>query len=74
VENGFNGGMDTTKLLDESEAGDFLSLTPRQVLKLARRGELPSVILPGDEIRFDPSDIRRWVDSRKRPAAEGGAT
>ena len=64
--------MANTKLLDAFDAADLLRLTPRQVAKLARRGELPSVNLPGDEVRFDPDDIQRWVESRKRPAMEGG--
>jgi excisionase family DNA binding protein len=60
-------------LLDTFDAADMLRLSPRQVAKLARRGELPSITLPGDEIRFDPEDIRQWVESRKRPAnGEGG--
>ena len=59
-------------LLAISEAAELLRLTPRQVAKLARRGELPSVSLPGNETRFDASDLQRWVDSRKRPAAERG--
>jgi len=59
-------------LLAISEAAELLRLTPRQVAKLARRGELPSVLLPGNEIRFDHADIRQWVETRKRPVAEGG--
>jgi len=50
----------------------MLRLTPRQVARLAKRGELPSVQLPGNEVRFDPDDIRRWVESCKRPLPEGG--
>jgi excisionase family DNA binding protein len=61
-----------TNLLTDVEAADVLRLTPRQVTRLARRGELPSVQLPGKEIRFDPEDIRRWVEALKRPIAEGG--
>ncbi len=56
-----------SNLLTESEAAEFLRLTPRQVLRFAKRGELPSVILPGNEVRFDPAELSRWVESRKRP-------
>jgi excisionase family DNA binding protein len=59
-------------LITDSEAAEILRLTPRQVAKLAKKGILPSVKLPGDEIRFDPDDIRRWVETLKQPAAEGG--
>jgi excisionase family DNA binding protein len=58
-----------TTLLDESEAARLLSLTPRQVVRLANRGELPTVHLPGGQIRFDPDDLSRWVESHKRPGA-----
>ncbi len=60
-------------LLTDSETADVLRLTPRQVAKLARRGELPTVNLPGNEVRFDAEEIRRFVESRKRPAnGDGG--
>jgi excisionase family DNA binding protein len=62
-----------TTLLTDVEAAELLRLTPRQVSRLARRGELPSVNLPGGGIRFDPDDIRQWVETRKRPAnGKGG--
>lgn len=63
-----------TTLLTDSEAADMLRLTSRQVARLAKRGELPSVQLPGNEVRYDPDDIRRWVESRKRPLPQGGTT
>jgi excisionase family DNA binding protein len=63
----------THALLTDVEAAELLRLTPRQVSRLANRGELPAVYLPGNEIRFDPDDLRRWVNSHKRPATEGGA-
>ena len=47
------------QLITESEAAELLRLTPRQVLRFAKRGELPSVILPGNEVRFDPVEADR---------------
>ncbi|MBN2579534.1 MAG: helix-turn-helix domain-containing protein, partial [Pirellulales bacterium] len=47
-------------LITDSEAAEILCLTPRQVAKYAKKGILPSVKLPGDEIRFDPDDLRQW--------------
>ena len=55
----------TQRLLTDSEAAEILNLTPRQVLRLANRGELPSVRLPNREVRFDPEDISRFVESCK---------
>jgi len=61
-----------TKLLTQTEAADFLQLTPRQVLRLANRGELPRVVFPNREIRFDEDDLWRFIESHKRPAAGEG--
>jgi excisionase family DNA binding protein len=62
-----------TTLLTQDEAAEILRLTPRQVSRLAGRGELPSIHFPGKEVRFDPEDIRRWVETRKRQAAPAEA-
>jgi excisionase family DNA binding protein len=59
-----------TKLLTQSEAAEFLQLTPRQVLRLANRGELPRVVFPNKETRFDAADLSRFIESHKRPATE----
>jgi excisionase family DNA binding protein len=64
--------MNTLNLLTDSEAAEILRLTPRQVSKLARNGELPSVHLPGNEIRFDPADLQKWIALHKQPG-NGGA-
>jgi excisionase family DNA binding protein len=61
-----------TTLLTDSEAADILRLTPRQVARLAKRGELPSVQLPGGEVRYDLDDLRAWVESHKRPVKPAG--
>ena len=62
----------TNALLTDVEAADVLKLTPRQVTRLARRGELPAVHLPGNHLRFDIDDLRRWVETRKNPDAKEG--
>mgnify|MGYP001006670426 CR=1 FL=1 len=61
-----------THLLFDSEAAELLRLTSRQVAKLAKRGELPHVVLPGGEVRYDPDDLAKWVAARKRPGGEIG--
>jgi len=62
-----------TSLLTDTEAADFLKLTARQVLRLAARGELPSVRFPNKQVRFDPADLARFVEAHKQPAREGSA-
>ena len=61
----------TRHLLTASEAADVVRLTPRQVDRLARRGKLPAVRLPGDEIRFDEADLWTWIDAHRQPQTEG---
>jgi excisionase family DNA binding protein len=53
-------------LLTADEAADILRLTRSRVVKLAKAGELPSVTLPGGEIRFLSSDLWEWVGSLRR--------
>jgi len=62
-----------TTLLTDSEAAEILRLTPRQVAKLAKRGEIPTVHLPRNEVRFDSDDLRQWVETLKRPGPQGGS-
>jgi excisionase family DNA binding protein len=66
--------MESTRLLTDCETAELLGLTPRQVLRLANRGEIPSVRLPNREIRFDRADLSRFIDGCKRPASAEGVT
>ena len=50
------------------EAADFLSYTPHQLKKLAHSGQVPCVLLPGDELRFVPADLQRWIADHRREA------
>ena len=61
--------MSTThRLLAPVEAAALACLSTRQLLRLARRDQVPHVVLPGDEIRFDVNDLREWIETQKRPA------
>ena len=65
--------MNTQKtLLDADDAAKILLLSTRRVRTLVRDGQLPHVVLPGGEIRFDPADLSRFVESHKRPVAKEG--
>jgi hypothetical protein len=61
-----------SKLITDTEAAEILCLTARQVSRLARRDDLPHVNLPNGELRFDPEDLRAWIESLKRPATAAG--
>jgi predicted site-specific integrase-resolvase len=54
------------------EVSEMLRLPVRRLSRMARQGEIPAVILPDGEIRFDPDELRRWVQSCKRPSQPAG--
>ena len=58
------------RLLHEMEVASVLRLSSLQVLKLAKKGELPFIRLPGGEIRFDEAEIARYIDNRRVPVAD----
>ena len=62
--------MSTRNLLMPSEAAEVLQLTTARVTRLARRGEIPAIYLPGGDIRFDVDALYAWIDSRRTPQVE----
>ena len=59
-----------TPLLDIIDAANLLSISTRRVSAFVRNGTLPYVLLPNKEIRFVESDLKDWIESRKRSVAE----
>lgn len=59
------------RLLTTGETADILGITDRTVRTLVRTGVLPAVRF-GRSVRFDPVDLRRFVDDAKR-GRKGGA-
>lgn len=51
--------------LTAEQAGEFMGLTARQVLELARQGRLPHIRYSPRIVRFDLDDIEAWVESQK---------
>ena len=49
-------------LLDFNDMSIVLNLPARRVKRLARAGEIPHVLLPGGEIRFEAEEISDWVN------------
>lgn len=37
-------------------------MLPARVLRLAKRGEIPAVLLPDGEYRFDWAELQTWID------------
>jgi hypothetical protein len=52
-------------LLNAAQVGQWLDLSERQILRLARRGDIPSIQLPNDDIVFDQVELLMWLDHLK---------
>jgi len=64
------GGMEA-KLLTPDELDRLLRYPPGKSERLARRGKLPHVLLPGGDVRFD-SEVVRGLLAGSACAGEGG--
>ncbi len=55
-------------LLTSPEAAKALAISARTLWTLTKRGEIPSVKI-GRAVRYDPADLRAWIDARKAGSA-----
>lgn len=60
-------------LLRDDEVAHILTLTSRQVGRMAREGKLPSITLPNGDIAYVGDDIAEWID-QQRKAQDAKAT
>jgi predicted DNA-binding transcriptional regulator AlpA len=58
----------TVALWTIQDLAEFLKTTPATIYGLRYRREGPAAIRVGKELRFDPADVRAWLDSRKEQA------
>jgi excisionase family DNA binding protein len=59
--------MTMAGLLTARRVAEILDVAPATVLAWVRRGELPSIKLPGGAIRFDADALDEWLASRSIP-------
>lgn len=57
--------MSAQQLLTTREVAALLNLSPATVLRRARTGELPSFRLASNVLRFDPAEVRQWLEARR---------
>lgn len=55
------------QLLHDGDAARLIGMPRSRLVRLAKHGKAPCIILPDGEIRFSEDDIRRWVDAHKQP-------
>ncbi len=53
-------------LLKTKEAARFLNISERKLWELTNRGEIPSVRIPPRSVRYDPIDLRAWIQQKKK--------
>jgi excisionase family DNA binding protein len=52
------------EILTPGEVAELLRLSSNKIIAMARRGELPFLILDG-RMRFEAADIEDWIKARK---------
>ena len=55
-------------LWNSREAAKALSISERTLWGLTQSGEIPCVRI-GRSVRYDPADLRAWIESRKEASA-----
>ena len=56
--------MDNEKLLTAKELSEWLSMSLPWVYKATEKGDLPFLKI-GQAVRFDPEEIKRYLESRR---------
>ena len=61
---------DTTSpdLIDSFRAARLLDLPHASLMRLVKARAVPCYLLPGDAVKFDRAELRRWLQSRRQPA------
>ena len=54
-----------TRLLTTREVAAWLGLSTETVLRMWRAGDLPGFRISGSCLRFDPSEVRGWLEGRR---------
>ena len=62
-------GMNT-ELLKPNEVGLLLRLQERRLIRLAKSGRIPHIVLPDGNIRFEKTEIERLVEKGRRRVAD----
>lgn len=53
-------------LLRTPDAARLLAISERKLWELQNSGQIPVVRIGSRNIRFDPADLRRWIERAKR--------
>ena len=53
--------MMTTHLLSDDEAAKVLRMLPSRLKRLAKAGQVPHILLPDGELRFEFTELAEWI-------------
>lgn len=53
-------------LLTARQTARMLAISERSLYSLTKAGDLPAVRI-GRSVRYDPADIRAWIEAAKKP-------
>lgn len=53
------------RLLSAKELAEFLQIQVKTIYEWHHRGEGPTPFRVGGRLRFDPTDVARWLESSK---------
>jgi hypothetical protein len=60
--------MDATeipRLMTPLDVGLWLTLPTEKIIRWARLGKIPCIVLPGGDLLFDPTELRAWLEQRR---------
>jgi excisionase family DNA binding protein len=64
-ESGEPDGRDGVSLVNARQAAKALAISERKLWEMTKNGEIPHVPV-GRAIRYDPRDLRAWVEAQKK--------
>ena len=56
---------DNENLINQNEVAEMLNVSPRQVLSLSRKGQIPSIKV-GKFVRFRKVSIIKWIKENEK--------
>ena len=63
--------METTlpRLWTPQDVALWLTVPTDRVVRLARKGLIPHVLMPDGELLFDPAELATWIESHRKGVA-----
>jgi len=66
--------MTDHRLLNESEAAEFLSLSPKTLARWRWSGKPPRFLKLGGAVRYDPADLHKFIQIGRRSSTSDQGT